>query len=77
MLDLFRCFLGLFLGLDPPLAECLTDLQAWRNPIAQVRAMAKGRVEEFSTQRHRDTEEKNLGKGHSTQRRRGAKGKSN
>lgn len=39
MLALFRFFLAFFLGVDPDLAERLTDLQAWSNPIAQVQAM--------------------------------------
>lgn len=39
MLALFRLFLALFLGMDPALAERMTDLDAWRNPIAQVRQM--------------------------------------
>lgn len=39
MLALFRLFLALFLGMDPALAERMTDLDAWRNPIAQVRQL--------------------------------------
>jgi hypothetical protein len=74
MLVLFRCFLGLFLGLDVPQAERLTDLKAWRNPIAQVRAVAEGRLEDFSTQRRVGVEGKNPGKrpfNAETQRRKG------
>lgn len=44
MLVLFRFFLAFFLGVDPEQAQCLTDLSAWRNPIAQVQALADGRA---------------------------------
>ena len=42
MLALFRFFLAFFLGVDPELAERLTDPPAWRNPIAQVQALVDG-----------------------------------
>ena len=44
MLALFRFFLAFFLGVDPELAQRLTDPPAWRNPIAQVQALADGRA---------------------------------
>ena len=45
MLVLFRCFLTFFLGLDASRAERLTDLQAWSNPIAQVRLLGEETLE--------------------------------
>ena len=45
MLVVFRCFLTCFLGLDAARAQRLTDLQAWGNPIAQVRLLGEETLE--------------------------------
>lgn len=45
MLVLFRCFLTFFMGLDAARAQRLTDLQAWGNPIAQVRLLGEESLE--------------------------------
>lgn len=41
MLALFRFFLASLLGAGPTVADRLTDLQAWSNPIAQARLLAQ------------------------------------